>query len=102
MRTPTRAALLRGASLGRELPLVVAAELVKAGRLPGRLVTANAADAREPQGESRRIRRALLDLIVGDLDDDLGPDADRVAVVGDRERPQPLGHLRELSVGEAL
>src|SRR6185369_152399 len=77
----TRAqALLRGASLGRELSLVEPAELVEAGRLGWHLVVAHARDAREPQRESRRIGRALLDLVIGHFDDDLGPHAHRVPI----------------------
>ena len=54
------------------------------------------------KAKSGRIGRALLDLVIGDFDDDLGPHAHRVPVVGDREGAQPLGHLRELPVGQAL
>src|SRR5436309_3309479 len=77
-------------------------ELAERGRLPRRLVVAHAGDPREAQRVARGVRRALLDFVVLDLDDDRGPHAHGVAVVGGRELPESLGHLDELGVGEPL
>src|SRR5215510_5358388 len=88
-----------GTSLGAELQLVEMSELVEGGRLPRGLVVAHTGDPREPQRKPRGIGRAPLDLVVLDLDDDLRPDAHRVAVVRGGQLPQPPGHLHELRVG---
>ena len=85
-----------------KLRLVETAKLGERGGLPRPLVVTHARDAGEAKREARRIRRALLDLVVFDLDDDLGSDLHRVAVVGHRERSQAFRHLHELSIGEAL
>src|SRR5204862_3851659 len=59
-------------------------------------------DPGEAEGQARGVRGALLDLVVGDLDDDLRAHAHRVAVVAGGERLQPGGHRGELDVGEPL
>ena len=65
-------------------------------------VVANSLDAREAQGESRAVLRALLDFVIGDFDDDLRSYGDCVAVIVLLERLKPSGHLDELLVGEAF
>src|SRR5215510_2911371 len=102
MPVETRALIRRilhrvgGAALRLKLALVEMPQLGERGRLPGRFVVTHAGDAGEAQGQLRGIGRALLDLVVLDLDDDLGPHAHGVAVVLGGQLPQPLGHLHEL------
>ena len=69
---------------------------------PGRLVVAVAQHAREAQRHAARIARARLHAVEGDLDDQLGPHVDDVAVAADLEREQPLGLPGEHLVGQAL
>src|SRR5213593_4617417 len=48
----------------------------------------------------RAIRRALLDLIVRDLNNDLEPDAHNIAIIHHRDLPKTQNHNGELSIGE--
>src|SRR5204863_8400705 len=91
-----------GAPLRLELALVQMSQLLERRRLPGLFVVAHARDARKAQRESRAVRGTALDLVVLDLDDDFGPHAHGVAVVGRRQLGQAFGHLDELGVGESL
>src|SRR4029450_11751756 len=97
-----RGAILPCPTLGCELTLVERAQLIERGGLLRCLVLADPRNAREAEGEAGRIGRTTLDLVVLDLDDDLGPHAHGVAVVLHRQRPQSLGHRGELGVGQAL
>src|SRR6185503_2894760 len=82
---------LPGPALGGELPLVQRAKLLQRGRLARALVLADARDAGKAQRHPRAVGRAALDLVVLDLDDDLGPHPHRVAVVAQGEGAQALG-----------
>src|SRR5437763_1361066 len=101
-RVRSWAEILHCPSLGRELALVECPELGERRRLGRALVVADLRDAGEAEREPRAIRRTLLDLVVRDLDDDLGPDAHGVAVIRRRDLPETRGHVGELSVGEPL
>src|SRR5262249_30437218 len=91
-----------GAPLRLELPLLEKPQAVERDRLSRGLGVANVRDPRKSQREPRGIGGTLLDLVVLDLDDDLGPHPHRIAVVVGGELPEPLGHLAELCVGESL
>src|SRR5439155_21534562 len=91
------ARILHCPSLGRELALVECPELGERRRLSRALVVADPRDAGEAEREPRAIRRALLDLIVRDLDDHPGPDAHGIAVVRRRDPLKTRGHVGELS-----
>lgn len=68
-------------ALGDELPLVKRPQLRQGGDLLGSSVFADSRDARKAEREARAVLRALLNFVVGHLDDDFRPDGDRVAVV---------------------
>src|SRR5262245_8534096 len=80
------------AALHGELCFVERAEFAERGGLSRRLVVSDPGNARKAQREAGGIGRALLDLVVLDLDHHLGADAHRVAVVFRGEPPEPLGH----------
>src|SRR5262249_19115317 len=101
-RAQSRRAILHDASLRPELCFVEIAQLGERRGLARGLVVADAAGAGEAEGQPRRIGRTLLDLVVFDLDHDLGRHPYGVAVVVEGERLQSLGHRTELLVGEAL
>src|SRR2546425_5050769 len=103
--SPQRTRLVGGAgepSFGGELLFVERAQLGQRRRLAGGFVVAVPLDAREAEGKPGGIGRALLDLVVLHLDHDLRSDTHGVAVVAQGERPQALGHSRELLIGQAL
>src|SRR3989442_5387167 len=85
-----------------KLRVVERAELRERRRLAGPLVVAHPRDAGEAEREPGRVRRALLDLVVLDLDDDLGAHTHGVAVVADGEGFETPGHLGELPIGKTL
>src|SRR5919197_2724422 len=89
-------------ALRLELSLVEPLEFGQSGGLTGRLVVPDAGHAGEAEGEAGAVRRALLDLVVLDLDDHLGPHPHRVAIIAHGQMPEPFGHGRELAVGKPL
>src|SRR5262245_55057145 len=89
-------------ALGLELARVQGAQLAQGRGLARPLVVADARDAGEAQGQTRRVGRAPLDLVVGHLHHDLGADAHGVPVVAGGQAPQPLRHLAELQIGQPL
>src|SRR5688572_13587420 len=67
----------------------------------GKLVPADGLDAREPQRISAGVTGTLLDLVAGDLQDDLWLDNPHSAKLFERGVGEVLGELKNLSIGYA-
>ena len=70
-------------ALADKLPLVKILQFSQRGDLVNVLVVADSLDSGEAQGELGAVLRAMLDLIVGYLDDDFRFDANRIAIISD-------------------
>src|SRR5256885_7825140 len=68
----------------------------------GPLVRPDSDNPREAQGEPARVMRTPLDLIVRDLDDDLGTDMETPPFFRSREPAEVFRHRLELGVRQAL
>jgi hypothetical protein len=68
----------------------------------GRLVVADARDAREAEREPGAVGRAPLEIAEEHLDDDARLDEHRRALLAHRERRQARRHRAELVVGQTL
>jgi hypothetical protein len=70
-------------ALADKLPLVKILQFGQRGDLVNILIVPDSLDSGKAQSEPGAVLRAMLDLIVGDLDNDVRFDGDRIAVISD-------------------